>query len=582
MFERIVLHLAPQRIDGVSLFARLQASRELLGRGGVYVPDASPLLAHFLKRPRRAFPELVDALGLKGLRRRASEAFRALKAAAGDPKFTTAVWSTDAAADLAPSGVEEVAHALSSLAAETRVIYEPAHPFDRVAVRLGRAILTGHATLDDDLRPYLEDFAAVAAAYAAAFGQDALSVQPGQDLQAVLGLPRLTEHAGDAHPSAPAVMIKDALNRAGVSLEPDRHSRLARLPGPPFCLPTARLAPLLSEIEARLGWLEDVWGVRPPPPDLPGTPDLPAATWQEIGRLLGPAARAVEPSYPRQTARAVAPERPAAPAKRAPPQSREASLKALSLTLILALPRTGSSLLCHDLASLGGLGRPGEHLLPLVGQKAAPPYRREDVVKLCQLGKDPAAPVLGVKIMLAQTPQIFRCLQNGGRLEPSGAACRAVIDWAHSAFKAVNLLFIRRDDLVAQAISYVLAKETDVWHVHDAAGQANHAERVAEIARSLDPGKVLRQVDAFAGAAAQLDSIAAECGARAHAIRYEDYVAAQDEARRALLAHAAAAGLKPLRETHQRALRKALPDQTVLDIKARLRAHLETRVLRHI
>ncbi|MEM9429525.1 MAG: Stf0 family sulfotransferase [Pseudomonadota bacterium] len=581
MFERVILHLAPQRIDGSSMNARLRASRDLLGRAGVYLPDASLLLAHFLKRPRRAFPELVDAQGLKGLRRRASEAFRALKTAANDPDLTTAIWSTDAAGDLARSEIEEVAGALSALAAKTRVIYDPAHPFDRVAVRLGRAVLTGHATLDDDLRPYLEDFAAVTAAYGAAFGQDALSVHMGPDLPAALGLPDLKQRDGEASQSAPAVMVKDALNRTGVSLEPDRQSRLARLPGPPFCVPPARLAPLQSEIDARLSWLEGEWGVRPIPPDQPGKVEVPEVTWREIGRLLGPAARVVEPSYPRQTARAVAPERPAAPAKRALPRN-ETSLKAFSLTLILALPRTGSSLLCHDLASLGGLGRPGEHLLPLVGQKAAPPYRCEDVVKLCQLGKDPAAPVLGVKIMLAQTPQILRCLQNGGRLEPSGAACRAVVDWAHSAFKAVNLLFIRRDDLVAQAISYVLAKETDVWHVHDAAGQANHAERVAELARSLDPGKVLRQVDAFAGAAAQLDAIAAEYGARAHAIRYEDYVAAHDEARRALLAHAAAAGLKPLRETHRRALRKALPDQTVLDIKARLRAHLETRVLRHI
>ena len=133
-----------------------------------------------------------------------------------------------------------------------------------------------------------------------------------------------------------------------------------------------------------------------------------------------------------------------------------------SLTLVLSSARSGSTLLCHDIASLGGLGMPKEYLRGLRTEPRTTTATEVDVMERVAMGvRDDAPNVASVKLMVPQTPVTYEALS--GKRIPSNEALPGVITWAQERFKHLFVVVLVRS-AIDQAISRVVAGATGVFH----------------------------------------------------------------------------------------------------------------------
>jgi LPS sulfotransferase NodH len=130
--------------------------------------------------------------------------------------------------------------------------------------------------------------------------------------------------------------------------------------------------------------------------------------------------------------------------------------------------RSGSTLLCHDLAA-NGLGAPTEHFqtLPEPGQTSADRVR--ELVAA-------AAPVFGTKLSWEQTFVLLRALADEGEAIPT-------FDLRHVFGDDVRVVHVVRRNKIRQALSAWRAATTEVWHVvgDDPAPSAPALERDAVV-----------------------------------------------------------------------------------------------------
>jgi len=98
------------------------------------------------------------------------------------------------------------------------------------------------------------------------------------------------------------------------------------------------------------------------------------------------------------------------------------------LVLVLASQRSGSTLLCRDIESLGGMGVPGEHFLDILGTNERSDLTEDDVMACIEKGRDRKAPdVAGVKLMVNYAPKIDAYIR-GGEQVGSNRALLNIID----------------------------------------------------------------------------------------------------------------------------------------------------------
>jgi trehalose 2-sulfotransferase len=129
--------------------------------------------------------------------------------------------------------------------------------------------------------------------------------------------------------------------------------------------------------------------------------------------------------------------------------------------LICATPRTGSYLLCDLLTATGLAGRPNEYLLPgyremLTGKWGTSTYR-EYHDRTLAADTTPNG-IFGTKIHGAQMLEFLRLAtgQPWTRYEDRGAVFE---EW----FPNPVYIWIRRRDRVAQGVSWVRARQTNIW-----------------------------------------------------------------------------------------------------------------------
>jgi LPS sulfotransferase NodH len=137
--------------------------------------------------------------------------------------------------------------------------------------------------------------------------------------------------------------------------------------------------------------------------------------------------------------------------------------------LICATPRTGSTLLCGLLASTGVAGHP-ESYFRKQGQQdyavqwdiARPPdgsFRYADYVRGALAAGRSGNGVFAARIMwetLGEVAGELRTMNPG----LSGGS----VSLLERAFGHVRFIYLRRDDIVAQAVSLLRAEQTNVWH----------------------------------------------------------------------------------------------------------------------
>ena len=136
--------------------------------------------------------------------------------------------------------------------------------------------------------------------------------------------------------------------------------------------------------------------------------------------------------------------------------------------LVCSGPRTGSTLLCDALKQTGRCGRPREYFLP-----QGPNLARKFGVKadsegdfrvyLRDLVECSATPngVFGTKLMWKQFNLVCDRIAEANQM-PRDA--RPDPEWLSDIFPGVRFLWVRREDVVRQAISMWKAKQTDVYH----------------------------------------------------------------------------------------------------------------------
>ena len=248
-----------------------------------------------------------------------------------------------------------------------------------------------------------------------------------------------------------------------------------------------------------------------------------------------------------------------------------------AITLVLASQRSGSTLLCRDIASLGGMGEPKEYFLDILGAKARPDLREADVLEqIAQGERANAAGVGAVKLMLSYAPKIDQYIRQADSVAPRRAV-QNVIDWAQGRFERVNLVALVRNNSLEQAMSRAVAGMTDVWHRNKVgAGADPYADAqlpVGQLNRAIlqELPLVMRQND-------MIRDIAKANAPVCQLISYEQLAASAEDSSALLTAHARQQGFAPQAEVARRSLRKLIDKEMSRKIKADFKSFMQDRL----
>jgi trehalose 2-sulfotransferase len=195
--------------------------------------------------------------------------------------------------------------------------------------------------------------------------------------------------------------------------------------------------------------------------------------------------------------------------------------------LLCGTPRTGSTLLCDLLASTGVAGRPESYFrepdqavwatrfgMPVAGDGTV---RVEDLVAGAIREGTTTNGVFGARVMWGTMEHLV------GGLRPSRGG--RDIDALEEAFGPLQLVHLRRRDVVRQAVSWARAEQTGYWQEGDVATAEPHLDldQVDHLVRTIR--------DHDAGWSAWF----AEQAVRPHVVTYEDLVEDPDATVRGLL-----------------------------------------------
>jgi trehalose 2-sulfotransferase len=150
--------------------------------------------------------------------------------------------------------------------------------------------------------------------------------------------------------------------------------------------------------------------------------------------------------------------------------------------LLCATPRTGSTLLCGLLASTDLAGNPESYfrepdLLDRARQWGIPiepggTFSYRDFVKAAVAEGSTRNGVFGARVMWGT----MELLTEGLRVADQSSDTD--LDVLHRTFGPTLLIHLRREDIVAQAVSWMKAEQTDVWLKTDVADGLYHGSAV--------------------------------------------------------------------------------------------------------
>lgn len=216
----------------------------------------------------------------------------------------------------------------------------------------------------------------------------------------------------------------------------------------------------------------------------------------------------------------------------------------MSITIVLATQRSGSSLFCDDLTSLGGYGRITESFVPwLVSngvQKRLPVAEFIDAIARSRDGRG----VYGTKLMADYLPRLGRSILDEGQGE-----AKDPLELSLTFLSKLDVLFgdavyyrLRRESLIDQAISRYLSLATG--HVHTTQGEKMYA--IAEQGRistdkaiaQMDPYRIITLADKIERENRFLDRVVAALPRKVLDIDYDHLVSHPQEVYRDVIAHA--------------------------------------------
>jgi LPS sulfotransferase NodH len=179
--------------------------------------------------------------------------------------------------------------------------------------------------------------------------------------------------------------------------------------------------------------------------------------------------------------------------------------------LICATPRTGSSLLLGLLDSTGIAGHPEAYFRDPDEAGWAARWRLDrscayaEFVRAARVAGSTPNGVFGAKLMWGTLDEVVAKLGRGGQRD------LAVLE---RAFGRTRFLYLRRDDVVAQAVSRVRAEQTTTWYVGDAGSNGRPP--------AYDADQIAAFVDEIHEHNAAWEAWFDAEGITPHRVRYED------------------------------------------------------------
>ncbi|MEL6648675.1 MAG: Stf0 family sulfotransferase [Pseudomonadota bacterium] len=247
-----------------------------------------------------------------------------------------------------------------------------------------------------------------------------------------------------------------------------------------------------------------------------------------------------------------------------------------SVTLIFASQRSGSRLLCDDVASLGGLGHPREqfnYILPWQDTRG-----EEDVFEAIASGATRRNPGVGsVKVMVSQVRPINRYL-TGQTGVPEPHAMQNIIEWSKTRFEHVMVLVIVRESQLDQAISRIVARTTQIYHSSKGSHQAKDLLNIMQSVDANFRWKILHEVCLIKSETDMLRTLAQENPDLALLVRYEDLTASVEHTSERLVDHARSLGFSPEHEVATRKLSKMIDRAQITAIKQDFVAFLNDQI----
>jgi LPS sulfotransferase NodH len=232
-----------------------------------------------------------------------------------------------------------------------------------------------------------------------------------------------------------------------------------------------------------------------------------------------------------------------------------------------ATPRTGSSLLCGLLASTGVAGRPESYFRAADIGTWATAWGVADERGDVDFGEF----VRRARLVGATDNGVFACRVMWGtleevidRLRATSSCDRDDLDILRRTFGEVRFVYLFREDVLAQAVSWARAEQTDVWHASIGGGRVH-----ARAAPSYDRAQIDALISTIAAHNQAWRDWFASVGVRPQVVRYETL---QQDPIATASAVVAALGLEldpltPIEVRHRR-----LRDQITDDWIARYRA----------
>jgi len=131
------------------------------------------------------------------------------------------------------------------------------------------------------------------------------------------------------------------------------------------------------------------------------------------------------------------------------------------LIIICATQRCGSTMVVEDMRSTGVLGKPEEYFIPWDPTKSDINWINQLETIANKASTDNG--VIAVKVMADQLPRIDECLKSTDLQIPEDSKGKLFAHFRELT-KNARFIFIRRDNVLRQAISRVMSSQTGINH----------------------------------------------------------------------------------------------------------------------
>ena len=196
-------------------------------------------------------------------------------------------------------------------------------------------------------------------------------------------------------------------------------------------------------------------------------------------------------------------------------------------SLVLASQRTGSTLLCRDLESLG-VGAPREYAVSFLKKRRRLGLKDlEELFLKCQT-KTELGEIHSLKLMLNYAPKIVEAVHPDLKgLKPTRsreehiAVVQLFIEVLEKRFEKVPIFILTRDDILEVSSSRALAQLTRIHHTLIDVEETNQYEHLAE---DVILDKILETLPRAVRENRMLHMLKSELGSRALHVEYEQLV----------------------------------------------------------